>query len=194
MYVYGMTKPTKKKTGGGTAVASGVVVNGRGGRFAAGEGLTDKEAAFVREYVANGGIATKASVSAGYYAPHTDGWRVMQRPAVRAAIRVEQERVVSCELASAAMSTLGGILRDTEAPASARVQASRTVLEAAGWFVRQKDASSDQKPLNEMSIEELRGLIDTTKAAMDAIKPVDGAVIDLPDNGQTGSQPALCAK
>jgi hypothetical protein len=48
--------------------------------------LTEKQAAFIAAYQANGGNATDAARQAGYSNPESEGWRLMQTPAVRAAV------------------------------------------------------------------------------------------------------------
>jgi hypothetical protein len=49
---------------------------------------------------------------------------------------------------------------DKLAPASARVQAARTVLEMAGELGRGKSDAEDDRPLSELSADELTRLID----------------------------------
>lgn len=77
---------TAKRSGGGLAAKSGAVINGRGGRWLAGQGLTEQQQAFVRAYLANGMQQGAAAREAGYAHPAEDGWRLMQNAAVLAAI------------------------------------------------------------------------------------------------------------
>jgi hypothetical protein len=64
------------------------------------------------------------------------------------------------DLANVATSTLRDVMDDKLAPASARVQAARTVLEMAGELGRGKSDAEDDRPLSELSADELTRLID----------------------------------
>lgn len=78
------------------------------------------------------------------------------------------------DLANIATGTLREVMQDKQAPASARVQAARTVLEMAGELGRGKADADDDRPLSEMTAEELTRLIDRwteEKAAL--AKPID---------------------
>jgi hypothetical protein len=121
-----------QQIGGGTAAKSGVIVNGARGRFAATAGLTEKQQAFVLAYVANGGIATQAAQSAGYAHSHQEGWRLMNIPTVRAAIRAEQSRVIQCDLATLGVKVIKDLMVNEDTPAHVRFQAARFALESAG--------------------------------------------------------------
>lgn len=73
------------------------------------------------------------------------------------------------DLANIATGTLREVMMDKEAPASARVQAARTVLEMSGDIGTAKRQDDDERPLSEMSAEELARMIDKwqeEKAAM----------------------------
>lgn len=151
-------------------------------QYAPGIDLTPMQRAFVTAIVRNGVNPTKAAEMAGYSTPRTAGFDVMRLPHVHAAIRLERERYISGELANVATGTLQAILTDKEAPAAARVQAARTVLEMSGEIGRHKRSSEDERPLSEMSAEELAGLIDkwqAEKAALaTAIDPADVVIVD----------------
>ncbi len=78
------------------------------------------------------------------------------------------------DLANIATGTLRDVIEDKEAPASARVQAARTVLELAGELGRGKSDSYEDRPLSELSADELTRMIDRwteEKAAM--AKPIN---------------------
>ena len=49
--------------------------------------LTDKQRAFCRHHVANGGKASLAAKAAGYSEPQSDGWKLMQKPHIREEIQ-----------------------------------------------------------------------------------------------------------
>jgi hypothetical protein len=113
----------------------------------------------------------------------------MRLPHIAAAIRLERERYISGELANVATGTLHAILVDKAAPAAARVQAARTVLEMSGEVGRTKRSAEDERPLSEMSAEELAGLIDkwtAEKAAM--ATPIDPADVVVVDSAQRMAQ------
>jgi hypothetical protein len=101
-------------------------------------------------------------------------------PHVAAAIRFERQRYITGELANVATGTLREILTDAEAPAAARVQAARTVLEMSGEIGRKKQDGDDDKPLSELSADELSRLIDRwTEERAALAKPVDAEVVDV---------------
>jgi phage terminase small subunit len=134
---------------------------------------------FVMALVRNGVTPTKAAEMAGYSAPRTAGYDVMQLPHVLAAVRMERQRYISGELANVATGTLQAIMTDKEAPAAARVQAARTVLEMSGEIGRHKRPDDEDRPLSELSADELTRMIDKwteEKAAL--AKPIDAQVID----------------
>lgn len=151
-------------------------------QYAPGIDLTPKQRAFVTELVRTGTTPTNAARKAGYSDAGTSAYDLMRLPHVSAAIRLERERYISGELANVATGTLHAILTDKQAPAAARVQAARTVLEMSGEIGRNKSKADDDRPLSEMSAEELAGLIDkwqAEKAALaQAIDPADVVIVD----------------
>lgn len=151
-------------------------------QYAPGIDLTPMQRLFVTAIVRNGVNPTKAAELAGYSTPRTAGHDVMKLPHVHAAIQLERQKYISGELANVATGTLREILIDKEAPASARVQAARTVLEMSGDIGKAKRTDDDDRPLSEMSAEELARLIDKwteEKAAMaTAIDAQDVEIID----------------
>ena len=144
--------------------------------------LTPKQRAFVEALVRNGCSATKAAEMAGYAAARQAAYDLQHLPHVAAAIRLERQRYISGELANVATGTLKAIMTDTEAPAAARVQAARTVLEIAGEIGKTKKDADDERPLSELSAEELTRLIDRwteERAAMaKQLEPGEVEVLD----------------
>lgn len=147
----------KRKTGGGLAAKAGAVVNAPGsGRFMESSGLTDQQTAFVAAYIANGANGTQAAIAAGYQSPGSESWRLMQNPAIRAAINAEADK----RLAGAGVIGIGvlvDIARDKGAPTPSRVSAAKWLAEAAGHGLAARKAgeATDDKPLEEMSAAEL---------------------------------------
>ena len=121
--------------------------------------LTPKQRAFVAAIVENGGQSRKAAISAGYSAPTTSS-TLLALPHVQAAIRLERERRISGEMANVAIATLREVMTDKAASPAARVQAARTVLELSGDLGKARKDGEAERPLSEMSAEELTRLID----------------------------------
>jgi hypothetical protein len=108
----------------------GGVTNGRNGRFTPTHALNASQAAFVSEYVTNGGNRQQAAKMAGYSDPRTESYRLLNTPKIRQAIQAEQERVISCEGAAKALKVMLELL-ELNTPANVRFQAARWLLEAA---------------------------------------------------------------
>ncbi len=78
------------------------------------------------------------------------------------------------DLANIATGTLREVMIDKQAPASARVQAARTVLEMSGELGRGKSDADEDRPLSELSAEELTRMIDKWQDERAALaKPID---------------------
>jgi phage terminase small subunit len=155
----------------------------------AGIDLTPKQRLFVDALVRHGCSATKAAQMAGYSVARQAAYELQHQPHVAAAIRLERERYISGELANVATGTLHAILVDAAAPASARVQAARTVLEMSGEIGRHKRSAEDERPLSEMTAEELAGLIDKWQAEKSALaKPIDAEDVEIIDRAQDRAQ------
>ena len=148
--------------------------------FAPGIDLTPMQREFVSALVRNGCSPTKAAEMAGYSTARRAAYELQQLPHVAAAIRFERARYISGELANIATGTLRNILTDSEAPAAARVQAARTVLEMSGEIGRGKKDADEDKPLSEMTPDELTRLIDRwTEERASLAKPVAAEVVEV---------------
>lgn len=117
--------------------------------------LNEQQAQFVHHLVTTGCNPTEAARAAGYAAPKQEAYRLTRLPHVQTAIRQERERLISAHGANVALSTLQEIMRDKTAPASARVSASRTMLEAAGLFDKNGRDTGTGKSLQDMTTDEL---------------------------------------
>lgn len=158
-------------------------------QYAPGIELTPKQRAFVSVLVRSGQTPTHAAREAGYSDAGTSAYDLMRLPHVAAAVRLERERYISGELANVATGTLHAILTDKAAPASARVQAARTVLEMSGEIGRHKTSAEEDRPLSEMSADELAKLIDKwqeEKAAM--ATPIDPNEVIVVNSAQAMAQ------
>lgn len=177
------TVNTPRKTGGGIAIRDGATVqNARNGQFESGGQLTSKQAEFVREYISNGGNGAAAALAAGYNTGPQEAWRLMQTPAVIAAIRSAREKYIAGPLASKALRCLEQIMGDDGASPGARVQAAKYALDAAGHgLAAQLGAArlgldNQDKALADMSATELEAFIMRTKANLDGLQTVSRAV------------------
>lgn len=158
-------------------------------QYAPGIDLTPMQRAFIASLVRNGSTPTHAARDAGYAVPKVAAFDLLRLPHVAAAIRLERERYISGELANVATGTLQAILTDKDAPAAARVQAARTVLEMSGEIGRNKRSAEDDRPLSEMSAEELAGLIDKWQAEKAALAvAIDPADVQIVDSAQDRAQ------
>lgn len=150
------------------------------------QGLTAQQQAFVEHLILSGGNAADAARSAGY-APESApqaAYRLTRLPHVQAAVRAEQERVLRGRLASKALGVLEAVMGDENAPAGARVDAAKTILDRAGLpalrHVNGNDRSEQQ--LTEMSRAELEAFIGRSQFAIAALRDEKKTVI-LPSNG-----------
>ena len=158
-YKWGMAETSRMTTsGGGTAMAAGAIAHEPGtGRFMESAGLTQKQRAFVSEYLANGGKAGKAAAAAGYSDCHTDGWRLLRNRAVLAAIHDETIQRVATG-GAIGVGVLVEVAQDRAAPPAARVSAAKWLAEAAGHGLAARKAgelTDDDRPLESRSLGEL---------------------------------------
>jgi len=149
-------------------------------------GLTETQSQFVREYVKNGGNASAAAVAAGYSKDRSRqaGWELSRSVKVIEAVKMEQARYISGELSNVALGTLGNIMRDETAPAAARVQASRWVLEAAGHglpaaaLAARLGMDGADKPLSEFSLADLEEMTRRASESLDRMRSVNAPTIE----------------
>jgi hypothetical protein len=182
-------------TGGGSAHKGGAVANGKGGRFVSTDRLTDAQRRFVVEVVHNGGNGTQAAIAAGYSKPAQSASQLRSLPHVQAAIHEERCRVIGGELANVALGVFREIMADTEnAPAMARLRAAERVMEMAGHLGPNSRAANqdEDKPLIEMTSEELTRFIEREEAAIAELRKaipvtIDGAAEPIPPGIPPGS-------
>lgn len=139
-----------------------------------GADLTLKQRSFVVTLVRQGCTPTQAARTAGYVDPKVSAYDLLRSPHIQAAVRFERSRYVMSDLANIATGTLREVMTDKQAPASARVQAARTVLEMAGELGRGKSDADEDRPLSEMTADELTRMIDKWQDERAALaKPID---------------------
>jgi hypothetical protein len=148
--------------------------------------LTDMQAEFVRHYVKNGGNGSAAAVAAGYAKDRAGktAYDLTKNEKVLNAIKLQQARHISGELSNVALGTLAKIMRDETAPAAARVQASRWVLEAAGHglpaaaLAARLGMDGSDKPLSEFSLADLEEMTRRAADSLDRMRSVNAPIIE----------------
>lgn len=135
--------------------------------------LTEKQALFVKFYVELGGQVVKATEAAGY-ADGRFGYQLQRLPHVQAALRVEQSRVIMGEGASKAVRFMVNALDDPKMSGAVRFQAAKWLAEAAGHGLAAHRAAlglpASDKPLSEMTLDELDAFIGAGKHAVTKLK------------------------
>ncbi|MCG5532365.1 terminase small subunit [Halorhodospira sp. 9621] len=154
-------------------------------------GLTEKQRAFVRALVYNGGSQADAVRAAGYNStyPRSMARDLLANDRVARALHEERQWAISGGLANAAIGVLNDLLSDPETPAATRFNAAKFALEMAGHSVDEQQPKEDEaslnRPLAEMTLEELEGIVRDGQRLRDALNPPDqdtaGAVIEQPD-------------
>ena len=153
-------------------------------------GLTEKQLTLISTLIETGS-QTLAVEAAGYSGPAACvAAQALSSPAVAAALRHEINRRLLRDAATA-RHVLMDIMQDKTAPKGVRVDAAKAVLDRAGFIApRQGAGMGENKPLNEMSSDELRRFISESErelsgrakdvSAPDALKPA-AQVSDLLD-------------
>lgn len=131
-------------------------------REATTSGLSEKQAEFVKHY-SNGMSQTQAAKLAGYSSPGTDAWRLLRTQPVIDAISREMHQRLMTEGQQAALGFMLKAPANEKLPGAVRFQAAKWVMEAAGHGLAAQRAAlglpPEDKPLSEMSTEELDSLI-----------------------------------
>lgn len=116
---------------------------------------------FVKEFVRNGGDASRASKAIGKTESY--GYRQMTLSHVREAIQMQIDKNLKTEGASIAWGCIRGLLLDSTTPAHVRLNASKWVLEHSGMGVTgtalRLGVSAWTRPLTDLSEAELEALI-----------------------------------
>lgn len=124
--------------------------------------FTDKQRAFVRAII-SGRDKTTAAIDAGYSKDTAQeiSWAMMQQPAIIAAVQVGVARDLATA-APVALKVLYDYVGDKTIDPRLRVVCARDILNRAGHIAPKAVAASSSavKPLNEMSMTELRELAD----------------------------------
>tara|TARA_B100000214_G_scaffold5112_1_gene3813 strand:+ start:1455 stop:1934 length:480 start_codon:yes stop_codon:yes gene_type:complete len=122
--------------------------------------LTDMQSAFVHSLVFDGKGPTESARIAGFKHPKQASYLLTRNPKIIRVIRQERQKLYQADLAPLAIGTLRSVMLDPDAPASARVSASRTALELAGDLNKDKGGELAGRSLAELSPDELASMID----------------------------------
>ena len=146
------------------------------------EGLTNKQALFVKALVA-GRKQGEAAVAAGYVGyPDSNASRLVRLPHIQRAIQRETERRLLVEGIPSALEFMVNAPGNVKLPGAVRFQAAKWVMEAAGHGLAAQRAAlglpGDDKPLDEMSPGELEQFLKAGLGAIEQIKSQRERVID----------------
>jgi hypothetical protein len=155
------------------------------GRIVATMTLTEMQAKFVEAYVENGGNGTQAAITAGYSqdCARVQAQQNLERPKIRLAVEQLRDQKIKTDGATRAWQTMYNMLNDPSAPAQARFQAARWVLEASGHGLSavaaglQLGLQRSKKDLSQMSIHELEELIRQGQATFESVKTTVKTVV-----------------
>jgi phage terminase small subunit len=130
--------------------------------------MTHQERVFAERFAVSGDKAYSAR-AAGYASPHAAAHKNLTKPAVQAEIARQQTERLFSEALPAAVQCLVSIINSDKAPAGARVQAAKVVLDRT---LGSEDAGKQREP-HEMSPDELAKEIDKlTRIAADRARPI----------------------
>lgn len=160
------------------------------GQFVASGALTPMQAKFVRVYCTNGGQGVAAALAAGYSERSVDGiaYHLSKLPHIRAAIHERLESKLNNGLAALAFKTLCDMLEAQDTPKAVKAKVAIWALEKAGHMAPKSNATPSGKPLNEMSIDELRSFVESGQKALSDLKPA--IVIEADDKTAQPSIPS----
>tara|TARA_R100000353_G_scaffold19309_1_gene17841 strand:- start:3084 stop:3518 length:435 start_codon:yes stop_codon:yes gene_type:complete len=125
------------------------------------QNLTEKQNNFVHYLVVEGKNPTESARLSGYDYPKQSAYSLTRNPSVIAIIRQTRQTLYQTDLSNIAVQTLKDVMQDPDAPASARVSASRTVLELSGDLGKNALDQQNNKNLSELTPDELGKLIDS---------------------------------
>ena len=121
--------------------------------------ISEQQQAFIDYLVKENKNPTESARLSGYKHPKQSAYILTRNPNIIHAIRLARQTVYQTDLASLAVETLRSVMLDPDAPGSAKVSASRTVLELSGDLAKDRDKDLDSKSLGEMTTDELARVI-----------------------------------
>jgi phage terminase small subunit len=146
--------------------------------------LTEKQAAFVTNFVANGGNGSAAAVDAGYAeaSARQSAYNLVRLPHVQDAINREMRR----EIASMTVLGLGklkAVLENPDTKATVILDATIKLADRAGLGPKSDaDSDKDSKPLSELSLAELHAIIRASNAR--AAQEAGAEPVAVPDQSE----------
>lgn len=173
----------EKRADGLPAQSGGALTRDRRGRAIATGLLTPMQKAFVKHMVSTGGQQLLSAKLAGFRAPATAGYHLMQLPHVQEALRLARVSAIE-SLAMRAPDVLRGVMDDPKAPAQARVTAAKIALELAGHTA--KSLADGVNPAGEdletYTVEQLEALVSRGTQALERY----GRIRDVTPQSQRG--------
>lgn len=170
-------------TGGGMALQAGATKqNKRTGQFESGGTLTDKQTAYVAEYLRNGGQQGKAAEVAGYSSPDQAASHLMTLPQVKTAISTRMIDRINGAGGMKSVNWMISTLDDKTAPHNVQFQCAKWLAEAAGYGLAPKKAKEQAddgqfvKSPRDMTVAELERLVETAQRRYDQMKAEDAAI------------------
>lgn len=141
------------------------------------DNFTAKEMHFVAAY-AKTGDKTHAAKIAGYAQNKVQ--RVLDRPAVLAALAAEQEKRVYEKLLPAALTCLEDLITNKATPAGARVSACKIVIDTT---INKDNQDKREKAPHELSADELHETLERLRqeAAARAHEIIEAVALPAPD-------------
>lgn len=127
-------------------------------------GLNDRQRLFV-EAIVSGCPVDVATLKAGYE-NELSGYQILRSPHVLAAVHHGVQRLLQAE-APVSLNVLRKIRDDDKAPARVRADVGIKMMQLAGHVVPSTSTSAADKPLAEMTRDEMVAYIDRNQAAID---------------------------
>lgn len=144
-------------------------------------GLTAMQAEFTKRLV-SGIPQGKAAALAGYSHPDQEASRLVRLPHIQEAIRRESQRVLMVDGVANALAFMVKGPGNEKLPGAVRFQCAKWVMENAGHGLAAQRAAlglpDSDKPLAEMSINELDAFLAAGRGAIAAMKAQEMRTID----------------
>jgi hypothetical protein len=141
--------------------------------------LTDKQQAFILGFTSEPATLGNgaASARAAGYSEKTAGEiarQLLALPHIRDAITAANREQISGRIATKAVALLERVIDDESVPIRERIVAAKSILDRGGFMppslAERAREVADDKPLNEMTRDELARFIEKERAAIDALE------------------------
>jgi len=169
-----------------------IIVREEGDKSVHGE-LTEKQAAFVREFVRgeHSGKVKQSTIAAGYSAATAAeiGWRLVRLPHVSAAIDAALREEIGVQLTAQAIGVMREIIGDKAAPLKLRGDIASRIVEYSGIVDRVRIEKARSTGLEASQAPGVKSLGEMTRAELEAVCHQGAAILQaaaaLPSPGQT---------